>query len=115
MAQTQTISKILYGICLVLSVAYLLTAVYSVFCLVTGFGVTPYGEDRFLHINYPFSERSGNPAAARRSYLRIRRALPAKPLSSCSSERRAISRAASCCRACSATPINPNNSRPTWA
>ncbi|MBX2951891.1 MAG: DUF2975 domain-containing protein [Leadbetterella sp.] len=55
MAQTKIISKILYGICLVLSVGYLATGVYSVFCLLTGFGITPYGEGRFLHINYPFT------------------------------------------------------------
>lgn len=55
MAQTKLISRILYGICLVLSIGYLATAVYSVFCLVTGFAITPYGEDHFLHINYPFT------------------------------------------------------------
>lgn len=55
MAQTKIIAKILYGICLALSVAYLATAVYSVFCLATGFAITPYGENGFLHINYPFT------------------------------------------------------------
>lgn len=55
MARTKIISRILYGVCLVLSVGYLATAVYSVFCLTTGFAITPYGEDRFLHINYPFT------------------------------------------------------------
>lgn len=57
MAQTKIISKILYSICLVLSAGYLLTLMYSVFCLVTGYAVTPYDGNRYLHINYPFTER----------------------------------------------------------
>lgn len=58
MAQTKIISKILCGICLVLSSGYLLTLIYSVFCLVTGYAITPYDGNRYLHINYPFTGRA---------------------------------------------------------
>ncbi|MEY8760875.1 DUF2975 domain-containing protein [Chryseobacterium tongliaoense] len=57
MNQIKIISKILYYLCFVLSVGYLLTFVYSVFCLLTGFAVTPYKQNLYLHINYPFTEQ----------------------------------------------------------
>jgi len=56
MNQSKNISKILYYLCIVLSAGYLITFVYSVFCLLTGFAVTPYKEDLYLHINYPFTK-----------------------------------------------------------
>lgn len=57
MNQTKTISKILFYICSVLSAGYLITFVYSLFCLISGFAVTSYKEGKFLHINYPFTEQ----------------------------------------------------------
>jgi hypothetical protein len=57
MNQSKSISKILYYLCILLSVGYLITFVYSVFCLLTGFAVTPYKENLYLHINYPFTEQ----------------------------------------------------------
>ncbi|MBT2620325.1 MULTISPECIES: DUF2975 domain-containing protein [Chryseobacterium] len=57
MNQTKIISRILYYLCLVLSAGYMLTAVYSVFCLITGFATTPYKENKFLHINFPFTDQ----------------------------------------------------------
>ncbi|EJL68165.1 DUF2975 domain-containing protein [Chryseobacterium populi] len=57
MNQTKIISKILYYLCFVLSAGYLLTFVYSVFCLLTGFAITPYKQNLYLHINYPFTEQ----------------------------------------------------------
>ncbi|KAA2220337.1 DUF2975 domain-containing protein [Chryseobacterium sediminis] len=57
MNQTKIISRILFYICSVLSAGYLITFVYSLFCLITGFAVTPYKEEKFLHINYPFTEQ----------------------------------------------------------
>ncbi|TZF95241.1 DUF2975 domain-containing protein [Chryseobacterium panacisoli] len=57
MNQTKIISRILFYICSVLSAGYLLTFVYSLSCLITGFAVTPYKEEKFLHINYPFTEQ----------------------------------------------------------
>lgn len=57
MNQTKTISRILYYVCVVLSMAYLLTFAYSVFCLATGFSTAPYKENLYLHINYPFTEQ----------------------------------------------------------
>lgn len=57
MKQSKNISKILYYLCLILSSGYLLTFVYSVFCVLTGFAVTPYKENLYLHINYPFTEQ----------------------------------------------------------
>jgi len=57
MNQTKIISKILFYICAVLSAGYLITFVYSLFCLISGFAVTSYKEGKFLHINYPFTEQ----------------------------------------------------------
>jgi hypothetical protein len=55
MNQTKIISRVLYYLCLVLAAGYILTALYSVFCLVTGFATTPYKENTYLHINLPFT------------------------------------------------------------
>jgi hypothetical protein len=57
MNQTKIISVILFYICSLLSVGYLITALYSVFCLSTGFAVTPYKNDQYFHINFPFTEQ----------------------------------------------------------
>lgn len=57
MNQTKIISKILYYLCCIVSAGYLITFVYSVFCLVTDFSVTPYKNNLYLHINYPFTEQ----------------------------------------------------------
>ncbi|PIF44816.1 hypothetical protein CLU96_1811 [Chryseobacterium sp. 52] len=57
MNQTKIISKALYYICSILSAGYLLVLVYSIFCLATGFAVTPYKNNQFLHINLPFTEQ----------------------------------------------------------
>lgn len=55
MEQTKLIARILQFICRALSLIYFSTFVYSLFCLVTGMWIRPYGEGRFLHINYPFT------------------------------------------------------------
>ncbi len=57
MIQSRNISKILHYLCILLSAGYMLTFFYSVFCLLTGFAVTPYKESLYLHINYPFTEQ----------------------------------------------------------
>lgn len=57
MNQTKIISQILYYICFVLAIGYLLTAVYSILCLITRFSITPYKENVYFHINYPFTEK----------------------------------------------------------
>ncbi|REC75699.1 DUF2975 domain-containing protein [Chryseobacterium rhizosphaerae] len=57
MNQTKIISRILFYICTLLSAGYLITFVYSVLCLVTGFSITPYKDGQYLHINYPFTEK----------------------------------------------------------
>ena len=57
MNQTKIISQILYYICFILAIGYLLTAVYSILCLVTGFSITPYKENLYFHINYPFTDK----------------------------------------------------------
>jgi hypothetical protein len=57
MNQTKIISRILFYICALLSAGYLITFVYALFCLITGFSVTSYKEGKFLHINYPFTEQ----------------------------------------------------------
>ncbi|MCT2560932.1 DUF2975 domain-containing protein [Chryseobacterium herbae] len=57
MNQTKIIAKILYYICTVLSAGYLITFVYSIVCLLTGYAITPYKDNMFVHINYPFTEQ----------------------------------------------------------
>ncbi|MFN1217716.1 DUF2975 domain-containing protein [Chryseobacterium kwangjuense] len=57
MNQTKIISKILYYICSVLSVGYLVMVAYSVFCLATGYGITPYKNGQYIHINFPFTQQ----------------------------------------------------------
>ncbi|WP_312993727.1 DUF2975 domain-containing protein [Chryseobacterium flavum] len=57
MNQTKTISRVLFYICTLISAGYLIMALYSVFCLSTGYAVTPYANGQYLHINYPFTER----------------------------------------------------------
>lgn len=57
MNQTKIIARILFYICALLSAGYLVTFGYSLFCLMSGFAVTPYQEGQFLHINYPFTEQ----------------------------------------------------------
>ncbi|WP_374464497.1 DUF2975 domain-containing protein [Chryseobacterium sp.] len=58
MNQTKIIARILFYICSVLSVGYLITVLYSLICLITDFSVTPYGDGKYLHINYPFTEKT---------------------------------------------------------
>lgn len=57
MNQTKIIARILYYLCLVLSAGYLITAIYSIICVATGFAITPYKDNQYLHINYPFTEQ----------------------------------------------------------
>lgn len=56
MSKTKLAAKIISFISRVLSTAYFLMAVYSVICLATKWCITPYGDGKFLHINYPFSQ-----------------------------------------------------------
>lgn len=56
MNRVKIIARILNILCLVLAVFYLTTMAYSVFALITGNGTTPYGEDKYLHINFPFTD-----------------------------------------------------------
>jgi len=55
MNSAKSIARILYYICLVLAIFYLATILYAVFCLLTRWGISPYGEGQYLHINYPFT------------------------------------------------------------
>lgn len=56
MNQTKIISKILYYLCMILSAGYLLTVMYTVFCLLTNMGTTTVDNEKYLHINYPFTK-----------------------------------------------------------
>ncbi|MDF2474733.1 MAG: hypothetical protein K0S24_216 [Sphingobacterium sp.] len=56
MEQTNFIARILQLLCRALSIVYFSIFVYSLFCLVTGLWISAYGEGRFLHISYPFTE-----------------------------------------------------------
>ncbi|MDG4652287.1 DUF2975 domain-containing protein [Chryseobacterium arthrosphaerae] len=57
MNQTKIISRMLFYICSLLSAGYLMTVLYSLFCLATGYSITPYNEGKYLHINLPFTEQ----------------------------------------------------------
>ncbi|WP_419487722.1 DUF2975 domain-containing protein [Chryseobacterium bernardetii] len=57
MNQTKIISRILFYICSILSAGYLITSLYALLCLTTGFSVTQYGNGKYLHINYPFTQQ----------------------------------------------------------
>lgn len=54
--RVKIISRLLTYFCRVLAVGYLLIVLYSAICLATGTGITPYGDGKFLHINYPFTD-----------------------------------------------------------
>jgi hypothetical protein len=55
MDRVKIIAKFLTVICWILAGFYLVAVSYSAFCLLTGLGITPYGEGKFLHINFPFT------------------------------------------------------------
>nr|WP_314495865.1 DUF2975 domain-containing protein [uncultured Chryseobacterium sp.] len=58
MNQSKSISKVLYYLCILLSAGYLITFFYSAFCLITGFAISPYKENLYLHIHYPLTEKT---------------------------------------------------------
>lgn len=49
------ICKILSYILLMLGLLYGITALYSALSITTGWNLTPYGDGKYLHINYPFT------------------------------------------------------------
>lgn len=55
MNHTKIISQTLFVVCCLLATGYLATTLYSVFCLLTGSGTTPYEDNSYLHINFPFT------------------------------------------------------------
>ncbi len=57
MQQTKFVAKILYYISLALTVGYLGTVLYSIFCIATGLSTQTYGDGKFLHILFPFTGR----------------------------------------------------------
>ncbi|GEM_PF-143473 len=56
MGKTKFIAKIISLISRLLAIAYFLMVIYSIFCLATKWCITLYGEGKFLHINYPFTQ-----------------------------------------------------------
>ncbi len=55
MVKTKFTAKIFSVISRLLAVAYIITAIYSVVCIATKWCLTPYGDGKYLHINFPFS------------------------------------------------------------
>lgn len=55
MSKTKLTAKIFSFLSRVLAIGYLTSVVYSIVCLVNDWCITPYGEGKYLHINYPFS------------------------------------------------------------
>lgn len=56
MQRTRNLSKTLFLIFRTLSIIYFLAVAYSAICLFIGIFTTPYGDGKFLHINYPFTK-----------------------------------------------------------
>lgn len=56
MNHTKIISQTLFVVCCLLAAGYLAITLYSACCLLTGSGITPYGDNSYLHINYPFTD-----------------------------------------------------------
>jgi small-conductance mechanosensitive channel len=57
MQRVKLISKILFYITRLLSFLYLTGILYSIFCLLTGWSIIPYGDGKYLHILYPFTQQ----------------------------------------------------------
>ncbi len=57
MKQTKFISRSLHYLCYFLAIIYVGTFIYSLFCLITGYGITDYDQSIYLQINYPFTNR----------------------------------------------------------
>lgn len=53
----KTVSKLFFYIGRGLAIGYLGTSVYSLLCILTGWGISPYGAGKYLHINYPFTQQ----------------------------------------------------------
>lgn len=58
MNRAKFICKILFNITFLLGLLYLLTVLYASVCLVTGWGISAYGEGKFLRIHYPFTQKA---------------------------------------------------------
>lgn len=58
MDHAKNIAKFLSVLGRLLGIINLFLVVYSLFCIVTGLNTTAYGEGKYLHINYPFSDRA---------------------------------------------------------
>lgn len=57
MSLTKIISRILYHFSRIIGLGYLITALYSIISLLTGWGLQPHGEGKYLFINYPFTQK----------------------------------------------------------
>jgi len=57
MGHTKIVSRILYIAAMAASLCYLLTVLYSVICLLTGWSVQQQGNGLYLHILVPFTQQ----------------------------------------------------------
>lgn len=56
MDKTKLAAKILSFLSRIMAIGYLASTAYSTICLTSNWCITPYGEGKYLHINYPFSQ-----------------------------------------------------------
>ena len=56
MGKTKLAAKIISSLSRLFAIGYFLVALYGAICLATKWCITPYGDGRFLHINYPLSQ-----------------------------------------------------------
>jgi hypothetical protein len=57
MVRSKIISKILRIVSLILAIGYGTAGVYSLICWLTGWALQEYGEGKFIHVLFPFSEK----------------------------------------------------------
>lgn len=57
MNPSRLISKLVSFLFLLLGAVYGLTFLYSLICLISGWNTLPYGDGKYLHILYPFTEK----------------------------------------------------------
>lgn len=57
MGQAKNIAKLLLTLSRSMAVLNLLVVLYCIVCITTGMNTSLYGDGKFMHINYPFSDK----------------------------------------------------------
>ena len=57
MEKSKLVCKLLAYILCITGVLYAAVTSYGALCIITGWNIVPYGEAKYLHINYPFTNQ----------------------------------------------------------